>query len=237
MKTLTNILKYIAILLMTIVTVSLITSCKKDGEKDKEELGFNINRAEDYYIFATYVDDRSSVASGTLRPALFDFQTGKSVSRQRFTKNTYTYEITENNTVISFSGIKIMVNNGNIIGITEEHMTYSNITVIKKSDVTGTLAGRTFKGTYYKHDGSVVWQNCTYIFADENNRVGFLSGSAERVENYTPIGNIGALVEKVSDTANDGELLLLIKGKLDVYYLNRSTDPQQYYHGSFTEQK
>src|SRR5690606_41444259 len=109
--------------------------------------------------------------------------------------------------------------------------------VLIKEPASIQLAGKSFSGTYYKGDKSILPQNFFYSFAADGNTVdaGFNPETAERTENYTPVGNIAA--RAVLDNG-DTEFMVLVNGQLKVnykiYFLVFPTWPD--YYGAFTHQ-
>lgn len=95
------------------------------------------------------------------------------------------------------------------------------------------LSGKTFTGTYYRPNNTVLHQNFYYRFKDTNVEVGFLPEEVERTETYRMIGSNAAQTRLAN---GDQEILVLADGKLHTYYkVNNSGDPYRAtYTGTFT---
>jgi hypothetical protein len=120
--------------------------------------------------------------------------------------------------------------------VTSNKERFKEIVVIKASG-RNQLTGKTYAGTYYKSDRSVLHQNFLYSFASDGETVnaGFIPGTIERTERYTKIGNIAA---RAALDNGDFEFMILVNGKLEVNYQTAINFPSLLpnFHGTFTQQ-
>jgi len=216
MKNLSNLLKISSLLLILV-----LASCKKDDPKPEV---FDITR----FVIA------GKVSFG--HPYIIAMEPGNkaTLTSHGFSEGTYTYvdgvlsfNFTDGEVVCAFT-----IENDNIKAFDGPALinTYNLIKVPE----TNQLAGKTFAGTYYRLDNTVLHQNFFYSFYANHNKVGvgYTVGTPVRTENYTIIGNIAALVD--IENSDDRELMVLINGKLEVGY--RQSNPSATYIGSFTLQ-
>ncbi len=108
MENLTNILKYMAILLM-VVTVSLTTSCKKDSEKDKEGENTEKERVTELLVSTTWYYETYKPFGEELETCFdgesyFEFKSdGKFVQRYRGLVFNGTYSVNADGKTITDS--------------------------------------------------------------------------------------------------------------------------------------
>lgn len=216
MNTLKNILKISSLLL-----ILALASCKKDNPKPEV---FDITK----YIIA------GKVSFG--HPYIIAIEPGNkaTLTSHGFSEGTYTYV----NGVLDFNfsdgevECSFTIENGNIKAFDGPALINSYNLI--KVPATNQLAGKTFTGTYYRLDNTVLHQNFFYSFSANDNKVGvgYTVGMPVRTETYSTIGNIAALVD--IGNSDDRELMVLINGKLEVGYSQSS--PTAKYIGSFTQQ-
>nr|WP_121272079.1 hypothetical protein [Pedobacter schmidteae] len=221
MKSLIN--NVMAVSMMILLTFA---SCKKNEVK-KEEAKFDINNPVGYFIYVRFSINGSWPSSW-----LFEFSPGKTLKFHEASAvngQVYTYEVIDGN-IISLKGLnyRFLIENGKI---TSEN--FEQVALVKASE-TNQLRGKTFAGTYYKPNHSVLHENFFYSFSSTENKVdaGFKVGTAVRTETYKTIGNIAAWADK--DGTGDIEFLLLLDGKLEVNYYNKTIGTR--YYGSFSPQ-
>ncbi|WP_316814255.1 hypothetical protein [Pedobacter heparinus] len=225
MKTLKTAATYIFVLFVS------LTACKKDNaQKEDENLKFDINNPVGYFIYVKY-GNGTTVA---YRSWLFEFQPGKTLKfydSEGNGSNTYTYEIIDGNIVgIKKMDFRFTIDDGKI---TSDDPYLKDLALIKASQ-TNQLAGKTFAGTYYDPRGAVLHKNFFYSFAAKDNKVGagLNIGTVLRTENYSSIGNIAAWVDIAGN--DDGEFMVLVNGKLEVSYYQKT--PYALHSGSFSQQ-
>lgn len=215
MKTMKTVFKLATIFLM------VFAGCKKNSPKPDV---FNMTN---YVIVGKLADGR---------PYVLDFEAGDKATLTHLSVSGCKYSYTD-------GVLKLIINEGELVcSFVIENgriKSYQGPVIISTYDLvaipaTNQLAGKTFSGTYYKPDKSVLHQNFFYSFAPDGNKVGagYAVGTpAVRIENYTLIGNIAAWVNIAN--SSDIELMVLINGKLEVGYYNSSQDR---YTGSFIQQ-
>lgn len=217
-------------LLILAITCS---ACKKDkvAESDK----FDINSPVGYFIYVTQLVD---IGGGDTQAVqrLFEFLPEKKIRIHEATSDgnngrSIAYDIVDNNVVaLVDSDLQFTIENGKV---SSNYPHFETLALLKASG-TNQLAGKTFAGTYFKPDKSVLHQNFFYSFAAEGNKVGagFTVGNALRTENYSSIGNIAARVAVVGNA--DLEFMVLVNGKLEASYYKKNIDAV--YYGSFSQQ-
>lgn len=206
-------------------------SCQKANVLDDEidHLQFNVDRAEDYYIYLKFESDVEGI-----QHALLNFQPNEQLdvhTTQYHYSGTYVIEKNNATATIDFGELRIILENGRISRILQGDTKYTDVRVLKKSDAASPI-GKTFTGSYLRTNGSVLHQNFFYRFiGDSKYEAGFNPSATVRTETYEPIGNIGAWVINVSDNAAHRELLLFVNGELKVTYME---DENRFHHGSFS---
>lgn len=208
------------------------TSCKKDkvAESDK----FDINNPVGYFI---YVKQLVNIGGGDTQAVqrLFEFLPEKKIRIHEATSDgnnsrSIAYEVVDNNVVaIADSDLRFTIEKGQV---SSNYPHFKTLVLLKGAD-TNQLAGKTFAGTYYKPDQSVLHQNFYYSFsANGKTDVGFKPDVVIRTENYSSIGNIAARVAVLGNA--DLEFMVLVNGKLEVSYYEKNSDVL--YYGSFNQQ-
>jgi len=214
-----------SLLTLLMLGVATLMSCSKDDDIQPEET-FDINNPEGYFL---YLKGTDSDGSNTLFE-LWEFMPGKTVRTYHVDGEgtSIPYTILDNNT-IGIAGLQFVFNAGLV---TSNYSRIKEIVLIKAPE-SNQLNRKTFAGTYYKADKSVLHQNFFYRFADEGNTVdaGFNVGTSDRTEDYTSIGNIAARAELAN---GDKELMILVNGKLAVSYSAVGVTGKHY--GTFTQQ-
>lgn len=172
-------------LLVLIISI-VILSCKKDKNANKS--GFDINNPQGYAIVMM-----NNTAQPT--PVIAVFREGNKVTlASTSTYGTSTFEVVNDEIIIDDDGYKLpfKIQNGKIISY-KNSLKSAELIKIPAEDQ---LADKTFTGTYYKNDGSVLHPNFYYSFHSFGNKVdaGFKVGTSLRTENYVPIGNVAAFI-------------------------------------------
>jgi len=212
--------------------MTALTSCSKDDDlqPEPEEETFDIHNPEGYFL---YVKDAFSDGSGPII-WLYEFMPGQILRRHSVsTYYDYPYAVIDGNTMASEEDINFVFEGDSI---SSDHANFQEIVLIK-SQANNQLAGKTFSGTYYKSDKSVLHQNFFYSFAADRYSVdaGFDPGTTERTESYTSIGNFAARAELDN---GDKEFMVLVNNKLEVNYRVNTNSYSLWpdYHGTFTQQ-
>jgi hypothetical protein len=207
------------------------TSCKKDDIKNDDPLSqFDINDPVGYFIYVKTVDGDGNWAS----PGLLEFRPGQAmkiydVSLQGYSYPLYKYEKTSSNTIkVTNLNYEFVIENGKV---TSKDARFKELVLIKHAE-TNQLSGKTFAGTYYRPDNSILHQSFFYSYAESSFTAGYKVGAAVRMETYSSIGNIASW-SRVSGT-KDVEFMVLVNGKLEAGY--NQDQPLQRYYGSFTQQ-
>jgi len=224
----------------------LMVGCKKDKDSvvKEEEPVFDINNPVGHLIYSKFAGTSPGFYSTNLI-FLFDFLPAKRMFGYSAydARNDSEYNTLNASTVIyrpypSWGNFTFTIENDKITSIKALDGSVSEYSLIKKP-ATNQLAGKTFKGKYLKKDGSVLHENFFYTFLADGKtvEVGLLIGAKTRTETYTNVGNIGAQIDKVSGTANDREIMILVDGKLQVNYRDNISKPNQIYHGIFEQVK
>ena len=141
----------------------------------------------------------------------------------------YPYDFIDEQTIEIANG-RIVFEDDSII-----YQTLSDEMTLIKFPETNLLAGKSFSGTYYRKDNSVLHENFFYSFSSSGTNTvdaGLEIGNPLRTENYESICNIAAKTQ-VAGT-DDKEMMVWVNGKLEVNYY--TPQPIERHHGSFTEQ-
>lgn len=232
-------MKYLKqLLLALLVIVSTLSSCKKNElNKEEDKPKFDINNPVGYFIYGKRSND-----NGSLTALLFEFGPAKTVwqysaTTQNNGKQTYAYEVIDDHILVIKADIdyRFVIENDQV---TNEQTPgpYNKLSALAlmKASESNLLAGKTFTGTYYKHGGIVLHQNFYYSFSASGGKVdvGFKPETIIRTENYSSIGNIAALIDVAGN--NDVEFMVLINGKLETAYAQKT--PSDRYYGDFSQQ-
>lgn len=212
--------------ILVLLFAMLFTSCTKDNEnKEPENQKFDINNPAGYLIY-------TKVLSGQ---RLFEFMPDKKikeyyVTADGFGTRTYPYEVKGDTITLTGTTTWLAIESEKV---TSNNTGYQKLALIKSPE-TNQLAGKTFMGTFYRPNSSILYDKYHYSFATTEKKVevGFDVGTIERTENYSSIGNIAAWVDATSK--GYVELLVLVDGKLEVRHFN--APEVQTYYGSFTQQ-
>lgn len=209
---------------LSIFGMTALTSCSKDDNPivDEPNETFDVNRPEGYFLY---------YKGGGFLNGLFEFLPGKKVKTHGAgNSNIREYTVVDNNIDIEGGiGTVRFVVEGDSVWSPDPYYTETALIKAPESDQ---LAGRTFSGTYYNADMSVLHSNFFYSFAASGNTVGagFDVGTSVRTENYTSIGNFAARAELGN---GDTEFMVLVSGTLEVNY--RASN-HVFHYGTFTQQ-
>lgn len=226
---------------MFLMIVAVSCSKENDDTINEPEKTFDINNPVGYVIYAKFA---GLEFYSTNLIFLFDFLPAKRmVSYSAYApRNESEYNTPNASTMIyrpypSWANFNFTIENGKITNIKSLDGSISEYSVIKKP-ATNQLAGKTFRGKYLKKDGTVL-QDGFYTFLPDGKTVdvGVQFPTKTRTETYTNVGNIGALVNIVSGTNNDHEIMILVDGKLQVNYRDNVSSSPKIYHGIFEEVK
>lgn len=228
-------MKYLTTTTAAILAILLVTfaACKKD-EVAKDADKFDINSPVGYFIYVKQQVQTNDSATGILQ-GLYEFLPEKKLRMHEAISDgnnsrLFSYEVVDGHVIaLTDSDLKFVIENGQVTS----NYTHFRMLALLKASETNQLAGKTFSGTYYKSDRSVLHQNFFYSFAGKDNKVdaGFSVGTALRTENYRSIGNIAARIAVVGN--DDLEFMVLMNGKLEVSYYDKNLDAL--YHGSFAQ--
>lgn len=217
----------------SVVLLVTFSSCKKDNLAESDK--FDINSPVGYFI---YVKQLADIGGGDTQAVqrLFEFLPGKKLRIHEATSDgnntrSIPYEVTDHNVLaLADADLRFTIEKGQVSS-NDPHL--KTLALLKGAD-TNQLAGKTFAGTYYKPDKSVLHQNFYYSFSANGKKtdVGFKPDVVIRTENYSAIGNIAARVALVGNA--DLEFMVLVNGKLEVSYYQKNLDIL--YDGSFSQQ-
>lgn len=216
----------------SVILLITFTSCKKNEvRKEEGKPKFDINNPIGYFIYLKLAND-----DGTwIIPTLMEFRPGKTLLHHTaMGSQIYPYEVIDEH-IINLVGLnyRFVIEEGKV---TTEVARFKEVALLKAEE-TNRLAGKTFAGSYYKPDKSVLHPNFFYSFSTSENKVGagLNTGTVTRTENYISIGNIAAWVNDIAGVGNeDKEFMVLVNGKLEVSYYQKK--PYQEYYGTFTQQ-
>ncbi|NGM61749.1 hypothetical protein G5B30_07455 [Sphingobacterium sp. SGG-5] len=226
MKTIKKSTNYCFLCLLLLGMVALM-SCSKDDNIQPEET-FDINNPEGYFIYAKHFNPDGSYRN----IYVYEFMPGKRLNERNANGDRIeTYIILDDNTINVGNGAFYLSFNGDLV--TSNIGGIEDGTLIKAPE-SNQMAGKTFTGTYYKADESVLHHNFFYSFAAGGNTVdaGLNVGTTLRTENYTPIGNFAARAELEN---GDVEFMVFVNGKLEVTYKTKGGGAG-WYHGTFEKQ-
>ena len=240
--------KYFKIITAVFLMISAVSCSKNDDVINEPESTFDINNPVGYLIY-TKGGSTSPESYSHNFTVLFDFlPEGKMLGYSAIPmKDASEYTFTNANTIDyvykNWAEFTFTFENSKLINVqatsnaSNSSYIFSNYSLIKKP-ATNQLAGKTFRGKYLKKDGTVL-QDGFYTFLPDGKKVdvGVQFPTKTRTETYMNVGNIGALVNKVSGTTNDHEIMILVDGKLQVNYRDNVSDPTKVYHGIFEEVK
>ncbi|MFB2119865.1 hypothetical protein [Parapedobacter sp. 2B3] len=214
-----------SLLALIMLGMAALISCGKDDDVQPEET-LDIRNPEGYFLYV-----RQSNHDGSYRSTfLFEFAAGKMVEIHLPNGvDSSPYTVIDDQTIDIGGGIRFVFNNNLITSNRED---FQEIVLIKAQEK-DQLAGKTFSGTYYHADMSVLHDNFFYSFAAGGNTVdvGLNVGTTLRTESYTSIGNFAARAELDN---GDIEFLVLVNGKLEVNYKAQGVAGNHY--GTFTRQ-
>jgi len=214
------------LLTLLILGMTALTSCSKDDDIQPEET-FDINNLAGYFLY--YESSNFNSIYPYRRIYLLEFTSGKICKRYSvFGEDFYPYTIEEGN-IINTGFTQFLLDGDSILDINNK---YKEINLIKVPE-SNQLAGKIFGGTYYLANMSVLHPNFFYSFAAEGYKLdaGFIIGTTQRIQNYTPIGNVAARSELDN---GDTEFMVLVNGKLEVNYKVKDVGGNHY--GTFEEQ-
>lgn len=222
------------------------TSCSKNDDVINEpENKFDINNPVGYVIYAK--GGHPDLISQNFTFLLDFLPEGKMRGHTAYPiYDASAYTLSNNNTIkYTYGGwaeFTFTIENSKLTNVQANYFntynySFSDYSLIKKP-ASNQLAGKTFKGKYLKKDGTEL-QDGFYKFSPDGKTVdvGVQFPTKTRTETYTNVGNIGALVNKVSGTTNDHEIMILVDGKLQVNYRDNVSNSTKIYHGIFEEVK
>jgi len=217
-----------SLLILLIGGMAALTSCSKDDGARPSET-FDIRQLEGHYLYV-----RQSNLDGSVPGfMLMEFMGGQILKLSAVSEDrNIPYTIVNTNTIEILDSVRIVFERDSIWSTLELLTEFALI----KAPESDQLAGKTFTGTYYHADKSVLHQNFYYRFAAGGNTfdAGFNLGTVERTESYTPINPIAA---RATLDNGDTEFMIWVNGQLKVnykVYSPESTWPD--FHGFFTRQ-
>ncbi|RYD97034.1 MAG: hypothetical protein EOP54_12080 [Sphingobacteriales bacterium] len=197
---------------LLLVASSIFLSCKKDKENEPQ---FDINSPAGYVVAGKF----SIMVQGNLMniPIVFEFLANQKV-KLAYIEGTGDLDYIVSKDTILLNGIKLLIKDDRVTYFRfgqDEHANY-NFKLLKKP-ASNTLRGKTFAGTYYNPDNTVLHPDFFYGFHASEDKVaaGYTVGAPVRTETYTPVGNVAALVHG----NGFNEFMLLNEGKLEAMYL------------------
>ncbi|WP_344673720.1 hypothetical protein [Sphingobacterium kyonggiense] len=230
--------RYFKFILISLIISCLLYACKKNDAA--EAPAFDIGQLDQYCLYVRVASPE--VPNSTVSDFIFDFKTGN-IAELGSLEGLYTLttKVMEDNSVKISMGLNdyvlFVVEKGK--PVIKQWKLFGEVTelqLIKKPEI-NLLKGNTFTGTYYKSNNTVLHENFFYSYSALNNfslTAGLkVNEPALRGEVYKSLGNIAAYVKKVNSTTADMEFMILVDGKLRVTYIDRVSNPTQYYHGVF----
>jgi len=211
----------VSLLALLMLGITALTSCSKDDDM-RPQVTFDINNPEGYFLY---------YKGGGLLNGLYEFLPAKKIrTHSTGSSNILQYTVVDNNIDIEGGiGTIRFVIEGDSVWNPDPY--YTAIALIRPPE-SNQLAGKTFAGTYYNTDMSVLHPNFFYGFAAGGNTVdaGFTVGTTLRTEDYTSIGSVAARAELEN---GDIEFMVLVNGKLEVNY---RTSNRAFHYGTFARQ-
>lgn len=204
----------------------LLLSCKKDKAGEPE---FDVNNPVGYVVAGKF---NSSTQSGAVEiPVVFEFLPDQK-ARYGIIFGTGELDYVLNADTFLFNGLKLLIKNNKVTYFNYSGLEFHNPAFnLLKKPATNLLSGKTYTGTYYNQNQSVLHPQFFYGFKAENKvDAGYTVGTTVRTEAYNSIANISALVEGKGFR----EFMLLNEGKLEVMYFIIGTG--QIYFGTFDPQ-
>lgn len=205
-------MKHIFKLPTIILMVSIyFLSCKKDKEN---EPGFDIKNPAGYVIAGTF--DIPNLGNNVPVPIVFEFLSNQKL-KIGYIEGTEELDYFVSNDTVLTDGIKLLIKNNKLTYFKFQLIEFPNhnLKILKKPDANA-LLGKTYTGSYYNLDNTVLHPNFFYGFhaAEDKVDAGYNVGTTVRTETYTSVANIGALVQ------GNGfkEFMLLDEGKLKAMY-------------------
>lgn len=234
--------RYFKFVLVALFISGLFFACKKNEAADAVEPVFDTGKLDQYCLYVRVASPE--ITNSPVSDFIFDFKPENKVEFGSL-EGLYmlTTETMEDNSVKISMGandyVLFVVEKGKPVikqwGLFGE---VTELQLIKKPE-TNLLKGSTFTGTYYKPNNTVLHEKFFYTYSSLNNftlSAGLnVNEPALRGEVYQSLGNIAAYVKKVNSTTADMEFMILVDGKLRVTYIDRVSNPTQYYHGVFTK--
>ncbi len=217
-------------LFMVMVNGKLEANIRENVFTKSTLFAFDLN-ISDYWLYAKESDEDGSNSHFTL----MDLQPIDGGALTTFSADvplpSYNYcKIVAENTIELINEGSQFVLSANAATSNEER--YKQLALIKKEE-TNQLAGKTFAGTYFNADMSVLHPDFFYGFHSNEDKydAGFEVGTVLRTETYFPFDN-SFVIKKLDN--NDVELMVLVNGKLEVNYYAEAIDAVHF--GSFEEQ-
>jgi hypothetical protein len=162
-----------------------ISSCKKD----RISSSFNINNPKGYAIVMTKNFDYPV-------PVIAVFNDGNKLTYAGHqTYGSSSFKVSNNEMILDDDGeeLRFTIQNDKIIS----HSNNLKTAVLIKVPEENQLLGKTFTGSYYNTNGSVLHPKFFYTFDSFTNNVnaGYELGNTVRTETYTPFGNVAAFIQ------------------------------------------
>lgn len=221
-----------SLLVLIMFCTALFTSCSKDDnmQPEPERETFDIHNPEGCFLYV--LDARGDGSDPVIW--LYEFLPGKILRRHSVSKYfDFPYTIRDGNTIVSGDDREFVFEGDTILS---DYLFFREIVLIK-TQANYLLSGKTFSGTYYKKDKSILHQNFFYSFHADRFWVdaGFSPGTPMRTEEYTTIGGFAARAELAN---GDKEFMVLVNNKLQVNYRVKTDSYSLWpnYHGTFTQQ-
>lgn len=230
--------RYFKFILVSLLISAFFYACKKNDAA--EEPAFDIGQLDQYCLYVRVASPE--IPNSPVSDYIFNF---KPENKVEFGSLEGLYTLTT--TVVEDNSVKIsMGTNDYVLFVVEKGKPvimqwdlFGDVTelqLIKKPE-SNLLKGNTFTRTYYKPNNTVLHEKFFYTYSSLNNSslsAGLnVNEPALREEVYQSVGNIAAYVKKVSGATADMEFMILVDGKLRVTYIDRVSNPTQFYHGVF----
>ncbi|WP_113653351.1 hypothetical protein [Pedobacter namyangjuensis] len=203
----------ISIKLLVLIISLVIFSCKKD--KNNIKSSFDINNPKGYAIIYKY---RNVSPSTTI--AVFN-ESNKVTYGGTHTLGIASFRVSNDQLILDDDGIDLVfkIENEKIVSFSDNIKTAELIKIPDENQ----LLAKTFTGTYFNKDGSILHPKFFYKFETYTNKVdaGYDVGTTVRTENYTSMGNVAAFIQ------NNGYVEFIIKmpdGTIESNYSSKNSN-------------
>jgi hypothetical protein len=171
-----------------LIILMALVSCKKDAKEN--QLSFNLNNLKGYAIVFT-----TSSATPTTNIAVFG-EDNEVTHASVGVLGTSTFNVNNDQLILNGINETFKVQNEKIVSFSDKIKTAE---LIKTPDQ-NQLTAKTFTGIYHDKNGNVLHPKFFYKFGANLNKVevGYEVGTTIRTEDYTPFGNIAALIRQNS---------------------------------------